>query len=295
MNEPSTAGAVGFVGLGAMGSRMVRCLLERGRTVVAWNRTPSTMPAQEGLEFAASPREVAEQTDVVLGCLRDDRAIDSVYRGPDGLLAGVHPRQLFMEHGTFSPSLAVALHVEAAALGAVFIDAPVTGGPEGAAAGTLAAMAGGGREEIAARADLFSAYLASISVVGPVGSGLRLKLVNQLLVSIHMAAAAEAAALLGSSGIDLADALPVLSAGWAASAMLDRELPRSMRRDFQAAGATIDGMVAVQHLVAGALREAGIESTVFADVRRLFQGAVAAGHADDDPAALVAMYDRQQR
>jgi 3-hydroxyisobutyrate dehydrogenase-like beta-hydroxyacid dehydrogenase len=286
---------VGFVGLGAMGSRMVRRLVDRGYPVVAFNRTPGNARelVEAGVQLVRSPREVAERATTVLGCLLDDAAVAGVYRGPGGLLAAATAAHVFVEHGTFSSALAVQLHDEAAAAGALFIDAPVTGGPEGAAAGTLAAMAGGGRGQIAARSELFASYLASIAVVGPVGAGIRLKLVNQLLVAVHMAAAAEAAALLARSGIELDDALPVLSSGWAASAMLDRELPRAMHREFAAQGATIEGLVPVLGLVAQSLDEAGLDSRLLASVRRLFDEALAAGYAKSDPAALVALIDRR--
>jgi 3-hydroxyisobutyrate dehydrogenase-like beta-hydroxyacid dehydrogenase len=284
--------SVGFVGLGAMGSRMARRLLDRGYSVVAWNRTPANARhlVEIGLELVASPREVAERTATVLGCLQNDEAISRVYRAPDGLLAGARSGHLFVEHGTFSSALAVSLEAEAARLGALFVDAPVTGGPEGASEGTLVAMAGGGRDELAARENLFRSYLASITTVGPAGAGVRLKLVNQLLVSIHIVAAAEAAALLARSGISLADALPVLSSGWGASAMLDRELPRALRQEFGASGATIEGLIPVQGLVAAALDEVGLRSRLLPMVRELFQEAAAGGFGDADPAALVALY-----
>ena len=290
MTEP-----IGFVGLGAMGSRMVRRLLDRGHAIVAFNRTPGNARelTKAGVLLVDSPREVAERATTVLGCLLDGAAVADVYRGPDGLLGAARAGQLFVEHGTFSAALAQQLHEEAAARGALFVDAPVTGGPEGAAAGTLAAMAGGGREQLDERAELFADYLASIAVVGPIGAGLRLKFVNQLLVAVHVTAAAEAAALLAHSGIALDDALPVLSSGWAASAMLDRELPRAMRRDFAAHGATIEGLVPVLELVAQALDEAGLESQLLPSVRRLLDEAVAAGFAKSDPAALVALIDRR--
>lgn len=285
------AEAIGFVGLGAMGSRMAMRLLEQGHPVVAYNRTRANAASlvQAGALLVDTPREVAERSSTVLGCLLDDAAVERVYLAPDGLLAGARPDQLFVEHATFSAALALRVHEAAKGVGAVFVDAPVTGGPEGASSGTLAAMAGGGRDEITARRSLFESYLGSITVVGPPGAGIRLKLVNQLLVAVHITAAAEAAAFLGRSGIALDDALPVLSSGWAASAMLDRELPRAMQSRFEPTGATIGGLVPVLGLVADALEQSGLESRLLPQVRSLLDEAVAVGFASADPAALVAL------
>lgn len=283
---------VGFVGVGAMGSRMVGRLLDHGHRVVAWARTPARLAdlAERGLELADSPRAVAERTDVVLGCLLDDEAITRVYLGGDGLLAAARPGHLFVEHGTFSAALARRLAERAALAGASFVDAPVTGGPEGAAAGTLVAMAGGDPVALADRAELFAAYLASIRVVGPAGAGVALKLVNQLLVAVHMTAAAEAAVLLERSGIALDDAYAVLTAGWAGSTMLERELPRAMRGDFGESAATIGGLAPVLDLVARALDDAGVASVLLPPVRARFGEAVAGGLGGADPAALVTLY-----
>ncbi|MFC5500857.1 NAD(P)-dependent oxidoreductase [Lysinimonas soli] len=286
--------AVGLVGLGAMGARMARRLVAAGHPVTAWARDPAraALLAGDGVVFVATPRDVAEGCSTVVGCLLDDEAIRSVYGGGDGLIAGAGPGQVFVEHGTFSPDLARELSALLSAAGAAFIDAPVTGGPEGAEAGTLVAMAGGDRHTVDSRRTLFADYLASVHHIGASGSGLRLKLVNQLLVSVHMAGAVEAAALLRSESIPLDAALPVLMGGWAASAMLERELPRAMREDFASTGAAIQGLVPVQDLVARQFESAGISSRVFPAVREMFRDAVACGFGADDPARLLDLYRR---
>ena len=278
--------SVGFLGLGVMGSRMSRRLIESGHDVVAWSRTHSKAETLADATPAATAVDVAQRCDLVLGCLLDDTAVAEVYRP---LVAAARPGQIFVEHGTFSPALARELSAAAAEHGAWFLDAPVTGGPEGAAAGTLVAMVGGDPGALATAAPVTSHYVAESVLVGPSGRGLQLKLVNQLLVSVHMAAAAEAGALLLALGIPIEVAMPVLGGGWAASAMLARELPRVLASDFDSAGATIGGLVGVQELVSAIYAEAGIPPRLMPVVRELFSAA-AVDRADSDPAALVESY-----
>ncbi|HEX4443891.1 MAG TPA: NAD(P)-dependent oxidoreductase [Galbitalea sp.] len=280
-------GAIGFVGLGAMGGRMARRLAEAGHDLRVWNRNPA---AAAGLATAASPAELAAGTSIVIGCLLDDIAVERVYLADEGLLAGVSTGTLLIEHGTFSPALAERIAARAAEKGCAFLDIPVTGGPEGADAGTLIGMAGGASADLDRARPVLAAYAAAIHLAGPIGSGLRLKLVNQLLVSVHMAAAAEAGALLRVTGTDPATARAVLCGGWAGSAMLDRELPRILAGDYQFAGAAIGGLVHVQELVTAAFAEAGISSRLLPAVRELFDDAISAGLGADDPAALAALY-----
>ena len=282
MREP-----VGFLGFGAMGSRMARRLAESGTAVSGWSRTKGRADGTPGIAMAVSASVVAANCDVVLGCLLDDHAVEQVYLP---LLDSARPGQLFVEHGTFSPALARQLAERAAQRGANFVDAPVTGGPEGAAAGNLVAMVGASTHVFDRVRVVVEAYSRDVVRVGPSGRGLELKIVNQLLVSVHMAAAAEAAALLNALEIDKDTALRVLGGGWAASAMVARELPRAMVGDFSNSGASVGGLVEVQRLVAESYLAAGIQPRLLPLVRSLFVDTVKQGRGGLDPAALVQLY-----
>lgn len=281
------AESVGFAGLGVMGGRMARRLADAGHDLCVWNRTSARTA---GYVAAATPAELAAGSTVVIACLLDDAAVERVYLAGDGILAGVRPGTVLVEHGTFSPALAVRVGERAAEAGAAFLDIPVTGGPEGAAAGTLVGMAGGTAEALDRVRPVLGDLLAEVRLAGPAGAGLRLKLVNQLLVSVHLAAAAEAGALLLRTGADPEVARSVLGAGWAASAMLDRELPRILAGEDQASGAAIGGLIHVQELIAAAFAETGIRSRLLPPVRDLFTSAVVAGLGEHDPAALARLY-----
>jgi 3-hydroxyisobutyrate dehydrogenase-like beta-hydroxyacid dehydrogenase len=280
---------VGFVGLGAMGSRMATRLLEHGYDLVVHNRTREreTPLVALGARSADSPAHLAEVVDIVVGCLLHDAAVEEVYCGPLGLVAGSRPGQLFVEHATFSPALARHIADDLGARGASFVDAPVSGGPEGADAGTLTVMAGGIDSAVGQAAEVIDAYAARALHVGPVGTGLTLKLVNQLLVTCHVAAAAEAERLLRRLDVAPDVAAEVLTASWGDSAMLRRTFTRRATVEPGPSGATIGGLREPQGLLAELLAGHGLDSPVTASATRLFATACAEGRGSDDLVDLL--------
>jgi 3-hydroxyisobutyrate dehydrogenase-like beta-hydroxyacid dehydrogenase len=281
---------VGFVGLGAMGSRMASRLVDAGYAVVVHNRTRrrEVEVVQRGATPASSRREVAARTDIVVGCLLDDDAIREVYLGEAGMAAAARPGQVFIEHATFSPALAREIAATLAARDAAFFDAPVSGGPEGATAGTLAAMVGGSDRHIAPATDVMRAYASHVVHVGPAGAGLELKLVNQLLVSCHAAAAAEAEELIRHMEIRLDVAASVLSASWASSAMLSRLFQRRQAGSAAPSEATIGGLYAPQQLVRELLAAHALAPPVSLAALDVFADARALGRERHDLTELLA-------
>jgi 3-hydroxyisobutyrate dehydrogenase-like beta-hydroxyacid dehydrogenase len=271
-----------------MGTAMAGRLIAAGHTVVVHNRTRAHARSLEdaGAGWADTPAALARRCEVVLGCVHDTAAVEAVYLGPDGLIDAASPGQVFVEHGTFTAGLARRLGAAALARGASFVDAPVTGGPEGARTGVLAAMAGGDPIALHEVDQVLRTYCSSVTRTGDVGSGLELKLVNQLLVGVHMAVAGEAVALLERLGFDLGLARSVLTRGWAGSAMFERTLTHVATGQLTGTGATIGGMIEVQSLVADLLTEREMRAPVFAAAQSVFAAAVAAGGSADDPAAL---------
>src|SRR5882757_2919062 len=218
---------------------MARRVLAAGHPLVVYNRTPAKAAelARAGARTAATPAQVVEEADLVCACLLDGAAIEEVYHGPAGMVAAARPGQVFVEHATFAPGLARDLARALAERGAAFLDAPVTGGPEGADAGTLTVMVGGPAEALERAGDVLKSYAGRVLHIGAAGAGLELKLVNQLLVSAHAAAAAEAAAILRSRRIPLDLAYETLTSGWADSRMLDRSLTRILDGSLDESGA----------------------------------------------------------
>ena len=285
-DRPAVTGPVGFIGTGVMGSVMVSRLLASGRSVVVHNRSrAAAAPAiAAGARWAAGPAEVAMRCEIVLSCLRDTEAVRAVHGDVVGTLRS---GQILVEHGTFDPQLSLELAATASTRGAAFLDAPVTGGTEGARSGTLAVMIGGPPEAVERAAAVVAPYARSVTRIGDAGAGLHLKLVNQLLVGTHIAVAGEAVALLQRLGLDLVVCGSVLGQGWAASAMLARTLDLVDRGRLEGTGARIDGMIEVQTLVAGLVAAQRSSAPVFAAGREVFRAAGARGMGDSDPAALA--------
>lgn len=287
------AGHVGFVGAGVMGLPMAHHLLHQGHELTVHARTPARVQSliDAGAHRAATPAEVAARSEVVIGCLLDEQAVREVYLGEKGLLAATVPGQVLVEHGTFAPALARELAAHAAERGAGFVDVPVTGGPQRARDGRLTGIAGGAPEHLDAVRPLLHAYCTELVHVGPIGSGLQLKLVNQLLVSVHVAAAAEAAALIGRLGLPPEESKRVLMSGWAASTMLDHCLPAALSASTAASGSTIGGLAPVQAVVADLARSLDVSLQVFPAAQELFTAQVRAGASRSDLAQLARAYD----
>ena len=283
---------IGFLGAGQMGAGMVQCLLKRGHRVIVWSRTPARHRALEesGAELSASIADTTRESDIVLGCLRNTDVTHECYLGNAGVLASSRPGQIIVEHGTFDPALAVEIAANATLRECRFLDAPVTGGPDRARSGELVTMVGGEQGAFDTVRETLGAYCRQVVHVGVSGTGSRLKLINQLLVSIHVVAAAEASALVLREGIDPVIAHAVLMGGWAASAMLDRGLPRACAGDFLGSGATVEKLVEVQPLISELLRSAGVESQLFGPARAMFDATALAGGADFDLSAIVMRY-----
>lgn len=282
MNEP-----VGFVGTGTMGTAIATRLLDSGHKVFVHNRTRSnSRPLEEaGATWVQHPSDLAARCPTVLGCLRNTTAVTSLYLDEGGLLDAASYGQVFVEHGTFAPSAARAVAARAWGLGAAFLDAPVTGGPDGARAGTLAVMVGGDPPALEKVEPLLRAFAGQVTRVGGSGTGLELKLVNQLLTSAHMAIAAEAVALLKRLGIPLSVAAEVLDKGWAQSAMFRRST-NLVEAGIGQTGATVAGMLEVLDLVTDLRAEQGLRTAVFDAARASFETSLGAGLGNADPAAL---------
>jgi 3-hydroxyisobutyrate dehydrogenase-like beta-hydroxyacid dehydrogenase len=272
---------------------MASRLIQGGSSLVVQTRTTdhgSSLAAQ-GAEQVFTPAEVASRCAVVFSCLLDNDVVEHVYLGRDGLLESPRSGQVFVEHGTFDPRLARRLAGLAAEHGARFLDAPITGGAEGAEAGALVCMAGGDLDAFTIVEPLLRAHSKDVVRVGDAGSGLELKLVNQLLVAVHVVAAAEAAVLIERLGLPQELATRVLTSGWGTSAMLDRSLPRIGRREFESTGAPIGGLVEVLRLVAAVCDETEVELALFPEARSVFSRASASGFGSLDMAALVKVFE----
>ena len=282
---------VGMVGTGRMGAPMVRRLLGAGHRVLVFNRTAVRAEplARAGAHVAASIAELAAAADVVITCLDTVAASETVYLAEDGLLAHARMRALLVEHGTITPALARRVAEGAAQRGVDYVDAPVSGGPEGVEQGTLAIMIGGSAAGFARARAVASCYGRTLVHMGAVGTGTQAKLVNQLLTFVHGAAAAEAIALAQRVGLDLGALAEVLRAGFGQSRMLDRTLARVEAGEY-AAGAALQLYEKDLGITAALGREVDLALPVTAAARAILDRAVDDGLGDRDIAALHLQY-----
>jgi len=285
---------VGFIGLGKMGRPMTRRLLGAGFVVTVHNRSRAAVDelVKEGAHPAASPAEVARAADIVLTCLTNTRSVEEVYFGPDGLIEAVRPGQILVDHGTVSPTTSRRCAEAARARGADFLDAPVSGGPAGAQAGTLTIMVGGNEATFERARPVFEAMGKNIRLVGPTGAGSTIKLANQLLVGIHAAAAAEAMVLGVKAGADPSVMLDILRTSFGSSAMLTRNVPMMLERNFTA-GTSINVVLKDLGLIDELSDELNVRLLLGGVARQIFREARALGMGDDDMAGLVRVLERE--
>lgn len=236
MNE-----TIGFIGLGIMGQGMTRNLLNAGFTVTVWNRTASRMEPliNEGAVAGANPADVASRSDIIITCVSDTADVEAVILGENGVIHGVKEGALVIDMSTISPQATRDIATQLAAVGAAMLDAPISGGSEGAAKGTLSIMVGGDAAQVKRAMPAFEAMGKTITHVGGNGAGQTVKLVNQILVVGNMLAVGEALLFAQAGGLDLTKTLQAVEAGAAGSWMLSNRGPQVIDRDWRP-GFTID-------------------------------------------------------
>ena len=230
---------IGFVGLGLMGQACTAHLIDCGYPVTGYDIDAAKVEkaAEHGVSAASSPAAVAEASDIVLVCVIDTNAVEAVLFGETGIAAAQTPGTVVVDLSTTvvekTRQFAARLRDRA---GMGLVDAPVSGGPPAARAGTLAVMAGGTDADIAKVSPLMSDVAATVTHFGPPGAGQVAKMVNQILVLNNFAVLAEALALAEAGGIDAAKIPDALAAGHAGSNLLKAMFPRMIARDFEPAG-----------------------------------------------------------
>ncbi|MBZ0307386.1 MAG: NAD(P)-dependent oxidoreductase [Anaerolineae bacterium] len=230
---------IGFIGLGIMGRGMTRNLLKAGFEVTVWNRTASRMSDIEGAAPAASPADLASRCDIIITCVSDTPDVEQVILGEDGVIHGVHSGALVIDMSTISPQATRTIAARLQEKGVQMLDAPISGGSEGAAKGTLSIMVGGEAAQVERAMPYFQAMGKTITHMGEIGTGQMTKLVNQILVVVNMLAAAEALVFAEAGGLDLKKTIEALAGGAAGSWMWSNRGSQAIVRDFRP-GFTID-------------------------------------------------------
>jgi len=284
---------VGFIGLGIMGGPMAANLAAAGFDVVGYNRSPDPVRRLEerGGRGADSVAAAVAEAEVVVTMLPDSPDVEAVALGDDGVYARARPGSLHLDMSTIRPDVARRLAAAGAERGLRVLDAPVSGGEQGAIDATLSIMVGGDRRDVDDARPVLEAVGKTVVHVGPAGAGQTVKAANQLIVAGTLELVAEAIVFLEASGVDTEAAVQVLAGGLAGSAILERKAPAMLRRDF-----TPGFRVELHHkdmgIVTAAAREAGTVIPLGAAVAQLLASLQAGGDGGLDHSALLKLVER---
>ena len=279
---------IGFVGLGTMGAAMAANVRRAGFEVTAWNRTPGRATAllELGATEADTPADVARASDIVVVCVSDTPDVEAVLFGPDGIADGLASGGLVIDCSTISPGATAGFAARLADAGIAFVDAPVSGGSEGAKLGTLTVFVGGEEAAVDRAHPVLAAMGRTITRFGPAGSGQAVKAVNQVVIAGIYLGVAEGMVLAMKAGLDPATVAAALGGGVAKSWILENRSGKMIANDYPL------GFRTSLHLkdLAIALelaRSVGATLPISSLAAQLESGLVARGFGDEDMSNLA--------
>jgi 3-hydroxyisobutyrate dehydrogenase len=279
---------VGFVGLGTMGGAMAANLARAGFAVTAWNRTPGRAAelADVGVALAPTAGAAAAASEVIVTIVCDTPDGEAVVFGPDGVAEGAARGSLVVDMSTISPSATRDFATRLAERGVAMLDAPVSGGSEGARKGTLSIFVGGEAADLERARPVLAAMGTTITHLGPIGSGQAAKAVNQVILAGTYIGVAEGIVLAMKAGLDVEALVAALSGGAAQSWVLTNRSGRMLANDyplgFKVALHRKDLGIALQ-----LARETGAALPVSAMVEALEAGLIGRDHGDEDMSAVA--------
>ncbi len=284
---------IGFIGLGIMGKPMALNLIRAGFPLIVHNRSQGAVDelVAAGAGKASSPREAAEASAVVITMLPDSPDVERVALGADGVLEAARDGLLLIDMSTINPLVSVKIGTELAARNAAMLDAPVSGGEQGAIDGILSIMVGGSEDDFERARPLFDAMGRTITHMGPLGSGGFTKLANQIIVAINLSAIGEALVLGARAGVNPGKMVQALSGGMAASRCLEMKGEKILSGDF-APGFRIDLHAKDLRLVHEAADVLGVPIPTTALVEQYFSALRADDRGGEDHSAVVRFFEQ---
>jgi 3-hydroxyisobutyrate dehydrogenase len=285
---PTDRPAVAFLGLGTMGAAMAANLARAGFPVIGWNRTPGRAPELTDLDvaMAATPAEAVAEADVVVICVSDTPDVEAVVFGGGGVVEGAREGTLVIDCSTIAPSGSWDFAARLRERGIAMIDAPVSGGSEGAVKATLTIFVGGDAEDVERGRPVLEAMGKTITHVGPIGAGQAVKAVNQVILAGAYLGVAEGIVLAIKAGLDVEQVVTALGGGAAQSWVLANRSGRMIDNDYP-----LGFKVALHRKDLGIAldlaNQLGASLPVSALAAQLESGLIARGHGDDDMSALA--------
>jgi 2-hydroxy-3-oxopropionate reductase len=279
---------VGFVGLGIMGKPMATNLMDAGYKLTVHNRSPEKANelGEAGASVANSPKEVAENADIIITMLPDSPQVSEVVAGEEGVLEGITEGSLIVDMSTISPVVTEELSEAVKEKGASMLDAPVSGGDVGAIEGTLSIMVGGEQADFHRAKPLFEAMGKTITHVGPVGAGQVTKAANQVVVALTIEAVCEALVLGSAGGVAPEKILDVLSGGLAGNKVMEVKREKFLSHRFEPGG-KVEFHRKDLGIALAAGREYGVVLPVTAIVDQMLLAMRKKGWGGEDHSALL--------
>jgi 3-hydroxyisobutyrate dehydrogenase-like beta-hydroxyacid dehydrogenase len=286
-------GAVGFVGLGNMGRPMALNLVEHGVPLVVHDIDPAKVEPlrARGATVVDSPERVGAASERSICMVETTAQAEAVIAGERGVIRTARPGHIVICMSTIDPLAARRLGETLAARGIAMLDAPVSGGTERAATGELSIIAGGEAATFEACRDLFQAMGTHLFHVGPLGAGLAMKLVNNMLIQVNRVAVAEALVLGVKAGLDPRAIYDVIRVSTGTSFAFETGVPRILARDFSPGG-TVDISYKDQELETAFAKQLGVPLLLANVTQQLYQMARAAGLNKEDGLAVVKILER---
>src|SRR5688500_7339511 len=285
---------VGYIGLGLMGKSITRNILKAGFPVVVHNRSRGAVDelAAEGATPANSPKEVAEQVDVVFTNLPDTPDVEQVVLGENGILEGAHEGLIYVDNSTIKPASARRIAEKPAAKGVIALDAPVSGGDIGAKNGTLTIMVGGEASALETVMPVFQAMGKTVTHVGDAGAGQVAKAANQIMVAAQMVAMGELLVFSKKAGVDPRKVVEAIKSGAAQCWTLDVKPPRVFDGN-RNPGFKAHMQLKDLKIILDTAKEYDIPISSTIETTKLFQQMIDLGMGELDNSAVVSVIEKQ--
>lgn len=284
---------IGFIGLGIMGKPMARNLLKAGYDLVVYDIVETNMNdvVADGAAGGSSPRNVAEQADLIITMLPNSPEVKDAVLGENGVIEGVRPHAIVVDMSSIAPLAAQEVAAELQKKGVKMLDAPVSGGEPKAIDGTLAIMVGGPQDAFDAVEEILLKMGASAVRCGEIGAGNVTKLANQIIVALNIAAVSEAMVLATKADVDPENVFNAIKGGLAGSTVMNAKMPLILERNFKP-GFRIELHIKDLQNALDTAHEIGVPVPLTGQVMEFMQALKVAGKQKDDHGGLVQFYEQ---
>jgi len=287
---------VGFIGLGIMGKPMAKNLLKAGFPIIAYDLNKDAVEdlVKAGALAARSSKEAAGRAEVIITMLPDSPDVKEVILGKDGVIEGIKPGSIVIDMSSINPLVSQEIEKELRKKGVEMLDAPVSGGETGAIQGTLAIMVGGEEKVFKDCVDLFNSMGKNIVRVGGIGAGGFVKLVNQIIVAMNIAAVGEAFTLGAKAGLDPQVIHQAIRGGLAGSQVLETKAPMIFGRNFKPGFKIKLHHKDLQNALSTA-KDLGVPLPLSSFVQQIFLSLMTEGRGEEDHSALATFFEKMAK